>query len=259
MSRRLVLALALTATLGARVAQADDDLEPRYACKPLGPNTKLSVTFRPETDLKDLVAWMLGFTCKNVVFDAGVQKYATKITVIAPNQLTPKQAFQLFVDAVESTGLVVVVKPDTIVIKLGPNMPRDCAVAATGPAPAESGFTPDELDTAIKVIDETHREVTRALRDRVMANPAAAVVGARITPAVKNSQPVGVKLYAIRPTSLIGKLGFTNGDTVISWNGMLLTDPEKALEIYPKLRAANKIDVEIERRGKPLTLSYTIK
>jgi general secretion pathway protein C len=83
--------------------------------------------------------------------------------------------------------------------------------------------------------------------------------GARVVPAVKNGQPDGFKLYAIRPSSVYAKLGLTNGDTLQAINGFQLTSADKALEVYTKLREATQLEVEITRRGKPMTLKYSIR
>lgn len=66
---RLLLSLGLVATLAAS-ARADDQLEPSYACKALPAATRISVQFKPETTLHDLTAWVIGFSCKNVVFSS---------------------------------------------------------------------------------------------------------------------------------------------------------------------------------------------
>ena len=83
--------------------------------------------------------------------------------------------------------------------------------------------------------------------------------GARVVPSVQNGKPNGFKLYAIRPNSAYAKLGLTNGDTLSSINGFELTSADKALEVYTKLREATRLSVEITRRGKPMTLNYSIR
>lgn len=187
--------------------------------------------------------------------------------------MTAKQALQLYVDAVESTGLVVVQKPDTLVIKLGPKMASGCPDAApsagstdprgsgTDPVPptVDLGIPEAELDAGIKVIDADHREMSRALIDRILANPMAIAKGARIVPAMKNGKANGFKLYAIRPRSVYARLGLSNGDTIVSVNGMSVDSADKALEVYTKLRDASKLVLELERRGKPVTLTITFK
>ncbi|MBS1120722.1 MAG: ral secretion pathway protein [Deltaproteobacteria bacterium] len=115
------------------------------------------------------------------------------------------------------------------------------------------------IDTGIKKIDDNTFEIDKSLIEKVTANPMAFMKGARVVPAMKNGKPEGIKLYAIRPTSPYAKLGLTNGDTLSSINGFELTSVDKGLEIYAKLREATSLEVEIVRRGKPVTLKYTIR
>jgi general secretion pathway protein C len=115
------------------------------------------------------------------------------------------------------------------------------------------------IDNGIKKIDENNYEIDKALVDKVLANPMAVAKGARVVPAVKNGQPDGFKLYAIRPSSVYAKLGLTNGDTLQSINGFELTSADKALEVYTKLRSATSLEVSVTRRGKPMTLKYSIR
>ncbi len=115
------------------------------------------------------------------------------------------------------------------------------------------------VDSGIKKIDDTNYELDKALIDKVLLNPAAVSKSARVVPSMKNGKPDGFKLYAIRPNSAFAKMGLTNGDTLQSINGFELTSVDKALEVYTKLREATSLEVDITRRGKPVTLKYTIK
>jgi general secretion pathway protein C len=134
-------------------------------------------------------------------------------------------------------------------------------VAAVVP-PAGDG-SGDEMqaavDAGVKKIDDNHYEIDKALVDKVLANPMGVAKGARVVPAVKDGKPDGFKLYAIRPSSVYAKLGLQNGDTLQSINGFDLTSADKALEVYTKLREATSLEVDVTRRGKPVTLKYTIK
>jgi general secretion pathway protein C len=137
-------------------------------------------------------------------------------------------------------------------------------VVAAAPAQEQpSGEPVDDLqasiDNGIKKIDENNYEIDKSLVDKALANPMALAKGARVVPAVKNGQPDGFKLYAIRPSSVYAKLGLTNGDTLQSINGFELTSADKALEVYTKLREATSLEVNVTRRGKPMTLRYSIR
>jgi hypothetical protein len=261
---RSLLVLALL----ARVAHADD---PTYMCKEPAPDQKFQATFAADTSIATLAVWVVGFTCKNVVFDTGVAQHLVKVSILSPKPMSAKQALQLFIDAVTSTGLVVEVKPDTIVIKRNPKLPQGCpdVVTAVPPAIPATPVTPakdpavDELDAAMATdivkIDDTHYTIKHGLIDKMLANPMAVSKGARVVPSVKDGKPDGFKLYAIRPTSFYARIGLANGDTLTAINGFELTSADKALEVYTKIREATAFELSITRRGKPLSLYISVK
>jgi hypothetical protein len=116
-----------------------------------------------------------------------------------------------------------------------------------------------ELDRGITCATPGHCVLTRKLLDHLLADTSALATGARIVPSLHDGKPEGFKLYAMRPGSVYVRLGFENGDTVQTINGMDLSSPEKALEIYTKLRNATEVTVRIVRRGQPLTLQIEIR
>ncbi len=146
---------------------------------------------------------------------------------------------------------------------LGAAPPPVATVAATPPSSSDGEENKDDLqamvDSGIKKIDDNTYEIDKSLVEKVLANPMAIAKGARVVPAVKNGKPDGFKLYAIRPSSAFAKLGLSNGDTLQSINGFELTSADKALEVYTKLREATSLEMEVTRRGKPITLKYTIR
>lgn len=115
------------------------------------------------------------------------------------------------------------------------------------------------IDEGVKKTGDNTWEIDRSVVDKVLANPTAVGRGARIVPSIKNGKPNGFKLYAIRPSSVYSKIGLMNGDTLHSVNGFDLSTPDKALEVYTKLRESNSLQVSVTRRGKPVTLKYSIK
>src|SRR5262245_4532970 len=74
---------------GGGSGDAADDPQ-LYSCgKAHGP---ISVTLKPETELKDLLAWAMGFTCKNFIYESSILQRSKKLTIIAPNRMSPQQA-----------------------------------------------------------------------------------------------------------------------------------------------------------------------
>jgi general secretion pathway protein C len=137
------------------------------------------------------------------------------------------------------------------------------AVASTAPTkPAATGAEGDfvaAVDKGVKKVDDTHYEIDRSLVDMVLGDPNLVARGARIVPSIKDGKANGFKVYAIRPNSAFAKIGLQNGDTLHSVNGFEMTSPDKALEVYTKVKSANNLTVTMTRRGQPVTMEYSIK
>ncbi len=130
-------------------------------------------------------------------------------------------------------------------------------------ASVTKGKPKDELmamiDDGVNKLSDTEFEIDKKVVDKILENPMSVARGARIVPSIKNGKANGFKLYAIRPSSVYAKIGLMNGDTIHSINGFDLTSPDKALEVYTKVREATSLSVNATRRGKPVTLNYSIK
>jgi general secretion pathway protein C len=142
-----------------------------------------------------------------------------------------------------------------------PPPPPPVAVAATTDAPpaAPGDDLTAAIESGVRKIDDSNYEIDRSLVEKVLANPMAIAKGARVMPSSKNGEADGFRLYAVRPSSVYAKLGFANGDTIHAINGFELNSMDKAMEVYAKLRDAGSLQVNITRRGKPITLAYTIR
>jgi len=140
-----------------------------------------------------------------------------------------------------------------------PPPPKPVAAVAKPTVSEDKDDLQAMIDSGIKKTGENTYEIDKSLVEKVLANPMAVAKGARVVPAVKNGKPDGFKLYAIRPSSAFAKLGLSNGDTLQAINGFELTSADKALEVYTKLREATSLEMEVTRRGKPVTLKYTIR
>ena len=139
-----------------------------------------------------------------------------------------------------------------------PPTPPGQPVAAAKPAePAKEGGDSD-LDRGIRQQSETKYQVQRSLVDKLLSNQAELMRSARVVPHEENGRVVGVKLYGIRRSSLLGKLGIQNGDMLRTINGFDMSSPDSALEAYAKLRSASNLSVALVRRGQAMTVDYQI-
>lgn len=116
----------------------------------------------------------------------------------------------------------------------------------------------DGMGKGIKKVGANSYEVEQSEIDGALANLSKLATQARVVPAFEGGQSIGFKLFSIRPKSLYAKIGLKNGDIVTRINGYELNSPDKALEIYQKLKDSKQINVDLKRRGKPTTLDYSI-
>jgi len=91
------------------------------------------------------------------------------------------------------------------------------------------------------------------------ANMSQLMTQIRITPNFVEGKPDGFKLLSIRRGSLFDRLGLRSGDVVRRVNGVLLDNPQKALEIYGELASGQTVTVDILRRGQEQSFTYELK
>lgn len=81
----------------------------------------------------------------------------------------------------------------------------------------------------------------------------------RVVPHFSDGNPDGFKIFNIRPGSLFAQLGMVNGDIIKRVNGLDITGPEQALQMFQQLRDESQVTVDLERFRKNLTLQYEIR
>jgi hypothetical protein len=67
----------------------------------------VKLNLKPDTDLDDLVAWISSITCKQFILPGTISSTGKKVTIFAPQLITPEEAYRLFLDALDSVGLTV--------------------------------------------------------------------------------------------------------------------------------------------------------
>ncbi len=139
-----------------------------------------------------------------------------------------------------------------------PEQPAAPAAAAEA-KPKDTGGVPDDIAKRIQKVSDTEFHVDRAVVDNILENQAQLMRTARIVPEQKDGKVVGIRLFGIRPDTLLGKLGLQNGDRLEAINGFEMASPEKALEAYARLRTADSLAVKVTRRGAPVTIDFKIQ
>ena len=116
-----------------------------------------------------------------------------------------------------------------------------------------------ELGSSIRKIGENRYEIDSSEIQLAMNNIDKLAREARIVPSFKDGNTVGFKVFRIKPNSFYKKLGLRNGDVITAINGFEINSTEKALQLYQMLRTEKNLNLEITRRGQPITLEYVIR
>ena len=129
-------------------------------------------------------------------------------------------------------------------------------VARAGGPPGDGGA----YGSGIKALDDNNYEVPKTELDKTLSNLNDVAMQARIVPAFKDGQARGLQALLHPPRlPLLEDRHRQNGDVIKRINGFDMNSPEKALEIYTKLKDANRIDIEIDRNGTSVRKTYNVR
>ncbi|MBK7829035.1 hypothetical protein [Nannocystis sp.] len=118
---------------------------------------------------------------------------------------------------------------------------------------------PPGLERAVACPGENRCTLDRTYLAELLADPSALAGQARIMPSVRDGVVRGLKLYGIRPGSLPRLLGYRNGDLLLSVNGLPLIGADAAMTTFSRLRRADTLAVELERKGERMIMTCDIR
>ncbi len=133
-------------------------------------------------------------------------------------------------------------------------------VAPAPPPPFAGAAPPGDANSAdgIKKVADNRYDVKKSVIDGTLSNLNNVATQARIVPSFKNGVANGFKLFSIQPGSFYTAIGVENGDVIQKINGYEMNSPDKALEVYQKLRDSQHITMDIERNGQVIRKEYNI-
>lgn len=136
---------------------------------------------------------------------------------------------------------------------------------AAGPAPDRTAplagaQTPLEAEMSKHIVRTGPNELTidRPTVNRIL-EAQAELMKARIAPEKDGDRILGMKVTGIKPGSVLAQIGIENGDRLESVNGYEMSDPQRMLEAYARLRIADRLVLRVTRGGKPTEIRYTIQ
>jgi general secretion pathway protein C len=125
-------------------------------------------------------------------------------------------------------------------------------------AAADAGTPPPIPGDGVRKTGENKYDVKKAVLDSTLSNLNSVATQARIVPSFKNGVANGFKVFSIQPNSFYSSIGVENGDVIQKINGYEINSPDKALEIYQKLREARHVTVDVERNGQLIRKEYNV-
>jgi general secretion pathway protein C len=130
---------------------------------------------------------------------------------------------------------------------------------AKKPKPPGAAPLPKSIADKIRKVSDTEVLIDRSAVDTIMQDYSKLMRSVRIVPEQKDGRIRGMRVKRIPGNSLLAKLGIVTGDRIDKINGFALSSPEKALQAYAKLRTASRFSVQLERKGRPMTIDYLIR
>lgn len=101
--------------------------------------------------------------------------------------------------------------------------------------------------------------ISRDEVERSTQNLGKLMTEARLVPNLEGGKINGYKIFAIKPDSLYTKIGLQNGDIIYKVNGIDISDPERAFQLFQQLKNERYFQVEVVRNNQRQTLTYQVQ
>ncbi|MCX7959177.1 MAG: PDZ domain-containing protein, partial [Deltaproteobacteria bacterium] len=111
----------------------------------------------------------------------------------------------------------------------------------------------------VSKIAEGKYVVSQSELEKTLTNLNDVAMQARIVPNFEGGKANGFKIFNIKANSIYEKIGLKNGDVIQKINGFEINSPDKAFEVYQKLKDAKAINIDISRDGRNMSFDYTIR
>jgi len=138
-----------------------------------------------------------------------------------------------------------------------PKTPKD------GQVVSEAGLVPttegDSFAAGIQKKGPYDYQIDRNMLEEQLQDLTKLGMQARIVPNYEAGKYAGFRLVGIRPNSLYKSIGLQSGDLLQRINGEEIDTPNKAIQLFESLRNSSQIAIDVVRRGKKVTMNYTIQ
>jgi general secretion pathway protein C len=116
-----------------------------------------------------------------------------------------------------------------------------------------------DYSRGVAKVGDWNYKIDRAMLDEELSDMTQLTQGAKVVPNIVGGKYRGFRLVGVRSNSLYRAIGLQSGDSIRRVNGIEIDSPTKALQLFEQLRNSNNITVDIDRRGQPKSLDYTVQ
>jgi general secretion pathway protein C len=111
----------------------------------------------------------------------------------------------------------------------------------------------------VRKVGPTSYEIDQSEFDKALSNVARLMTEARAIPEKDGGGNfIGFRLVYLKEGSLFEKIGIEKNDILTRINGYELNSPEKALQLFGKLKTAPQFTIDLKREEKSVTLDYSV-
>ncbi len=157
----------------------------------------------------------------------------------------------------QGENVSVVTLWDEVRPKASPKTGPESALGDAGGAPVGEGG--DAFAAGIQKKGPYDYQIDRNMLEEQLQDLTKLGMQARIVPNYEAGKYAGFRLVGIRPNSLYKSLGLQSGDLLQRINGEEIDTPNKAIQLFESLRNSSQIGIDVVRRGKKVTMNYTIQ
>lgn len=116
-----------------------------------------------------------------------------------------------------------------------------------------------QVSELVKQVASNRWSFSRDELTKVVSSPNELLAQVKVTPYLEAGQVRGFRLDDVQKGSLAESLGVRDGDVIRKVEGQELDGIERAIQIYKEAKDKPMIRIEVERDGRPVTLTYEIK
>ena len=93
----------------------------------------------------------------------------------------------------------------------------------------------------------------------IIKNPTRILSDARLLPHIVNGKQEGFAVFEVKPGGFFSSLGLRNGDVLLKVNNNEMSGPDMALRAFTALQGLDRVDLDIIRGGRKMSLVYQIR